>query len=392
MNPNSNSGAASSRHPAHAYEELVLAPYAMHSAASRGRRHPEPPHPYRTAFQRDRDRIVHSAAYRRLSYKTQVFTGELGDYHRTRLTHTLEVASIARTLARALRLNEDLAEALALMHDIGHPPFGHAGEEVLDDCLAECGGFNHNRQALRIVERIEIRYPDFPGLNLTAEVLEGQVHRAPPAPPAGSSVPPGADGSPLLEAQIVDAADSIAYDTHDVDDALELGLLTLDALIEQPLWREAASRVRRKHAAVVGDELRRAVLHELIDWQVSDLVRRMEASLQDRRYASVDDIRKGPPVAVPSPEISEPKRAFEAFLFERVYRHASVLATRRQCKEQLREMFAAFVHGRAGLPDKFVVIAREEGLARAAADYVAGMTDRYARHEYERLRSDGAIT
>src|SRR5580692_5754551 len=201
-----------------AREQLLLAPYAMRSADSAGRKHTEPPHPYRAPFQRDRDRIVHSAAYRRLSSKTQVFTGEMGDYHRTRLTHTLEVASIARTLGRALRLNEDLVEALALAHDLGHPPYGHAGEDVLDECLRGEGGFSHNRQALRIMEQLEQRYPDFPGLNLSIEVLEGQAtridHRA-----AGSQ--------PLLEVQVVEAADSIAYDTHDADDALELKVLEL---------------------------------------------------------------------------------------------------------------------------------------------------------------------
>src|SRR3972149_543550 len=200
-------------------EAALLAPYAMHSAESAGRRHPEPPHPYRGPYQRDRDRILHSAAFRRLSQKTQVFMGDMGDYHRTRLTHTLEVASIARTMARALRLNEDLVEALAMAHDIGHPPFGHSGEDVLDECLRDHGGFNHNEQALRIVELLETRYPEFSGLHLSLEVLEGQRYRA----QKGSSH--GASAGPLLEVQVVDAADSMAYDSHDADDALEIGLL-----------------------------------------------------------------------------------------------------------------------------------------------------------------------
>src|SRR6476646_3943509 len=199
-------------------EDLILAPYAMHSANTKGRRHPELDHPYRGPYQLDRDRIIHSAAFRRLSHKTQVFTGDMGDYHRTRLTHTLEVSSIARTIARALRLNEDLVEALALAHDLGHPPFGHSGEDVLDECLQNDGGFNHNAQALRIFELIESAYPYFPGLNLSCEVLEGQRHRA----DKGPSEP---HECPLLEVQAVDAADSIAYDTHDADDSLELGLL-----------------------------------------------------------------------------------------------------------------------------------------------------------------------
>jgi dGTPase len=370
----------------------------MHSSASHGRRHAESAHPYRSPYQRDRDRIVHSAAYRRLSYKTQVFTGELGDYHRTRLTHTLEVATIARTLARALALNEDLAEALALMHDIGHPPFGHAGEEVLNDCLAGCGGFNHNAQALRIVERLEIRYPKFPGLNLTAEVLEGQARRASRYHGSVSQgrdegTGEGGDGgnSPLLEVQIVEAADSIAYDTHDADDALELGLLSLDELIEEPLWREAACRVGRRHIALRGDELRRAVLHELIDWQVGDLFARMQLALRERQIASVEDVRRAPPLAVPSGEIAEPKRTFEAFLFERVYRHPNVLDTRRQAKAELRAMCDALTSASAKPPLKFAALAEEEGIARAAADYLAGMTDRYARQEYERMRREGVV-
>src|SRR5690606_1530209 len=236
-------------------EQALLAPWAMTSRASAGRQRPEPRHPYRSGFQRDRDRITHCAAFRRLSHKTQVFTGDLGDYHRSRLTHTLEVASIARTMARALSLNEDLVEALALLHDIGHPPFGHAGEEVLDQRLHEHGGFNHNAQALRIVERLEIRYPRFPGLNLSAEVLEGQHRRA--------NKSAAFDTQPLLEVQVVDAADSIAYDAHDADDALELGLLTLDDLAELTLWREAAERVGSRYEGLTNLELRRAVIHEL---------------------------------------------------------------------------------------------------------------------------------
>ncbi len=261
-------------------EAALLAPYAMHSADSGGRKHPEAEHPYRGPFQRDRDRITHSSAYRRLSNKTQVFMGEMGDYHRTRLTHTLEVASIARTLGRALRLNEDLIEALALAHDIGHPPFGHSGEDALNECLKDHGGFCHNRQALRIVEQLEHRYPEFPGLNLTHEVLAGQQTRAEKSARSGGA---------LLEVQVVDAADSVAYDTHDADDALELKLLRLDELLEIPLWREAAARVRRRWTAIEGRTLERAVLHELIDWQVSDLLQQAGAELGDGRVASAAD-------------------------------------------------------------------------------------------------------
>ena len=218
-------------------ESALLAPWAMHAADSAGRVHPEPAHPFRSPYQRDRDRIVHSAAFRRLAHKTQVFTGYHGDYHRSRLTHTLEVTSIARTLARALGLNEDLVEALALGHDIGHPPLGHAGEDTLDDLLRSEGGFNHNAQALRIMEFLETRYPHFPGLNLSREVLDAQATRK----------KDGTAPAPLLETQVVDAADSIAYDTHDADDAIELGLVTLEELLALPLVADAAARARDRY-------------------------------------------------------------------------------------------------------------------------------------------------
>ncbi len=227
-------------------ERAILAPYAMHSADSLGRHYPEPVHPYRGTYQRDRDRILHSAAFRRLSQKTQVFTGTMGDYHRTRLTHTLEVSSIARTIARALRLNEDLVEALALAHDLGHPPFGHSGEDVLNECLKDHGGFNHNAQALRICELLESSFRPFPGLNLTREVLDGQQRRSEKHRQAASPQDAAQHAnSPLLEVQVVDVADSIAYDAHDADDALELGLLEPDQLLQVPLWSEARERIAR---------------------------------------------------------------------------------------------------------------------------------------------------
>ncbi len=311
-----------------AREAWLLAPYAMRSAASAGRKYPEPPHAYRSPFARDRDRVVHSAAFRRLAYKTQVFTGELGDYHRSRLTHTLEATSIARTIGRALLLNEDFIEALALVHDIGHPPFGHAGEDVLDDCLREFGGFSHNRQALRIVEQLERRYPEFVGLNLSQEVLEGQAVRASKTSPDMRT--------PWIEAQVVDAADSIAYDTHDADDALELGLLTLEDLLAEPLWSEAADRVRRRYAALAAPELRRAVLHELVDWQVGDLLARTTVRLADLHIDSVALVRANPRVVQPSAELAEKKVALEKMLHGRVYRHPQVLRMRSEARSCAR--------------------------------------------------------
>lgn len=358
-----------------ARESQLLAPYAMHSADSAGRKHPEPSHPYRGPFQRDRDRIVHSAAYRRLSYKTQVFTGEMGDYHRSRLTHTLETTSIARTLGRALRLNEDLIEALALLHDIGHPPFGHAGEDTLNECLQEHGGFSHNRHALTIAEELESRYPDFPGLNLSIEVLDGQTGR----------VHKTRENRSLLESQVVDAADSVAYDTHDADDAMELNLLELDELCEIPLWRQAAIRVRGRWAALDPSELRRAILHELIDWQVGDLLEQTQQRIHAHRIDSVQTVRSGPHLVQASDELAPLKQELEAFLYERVYRHPDVLPMRSRAQGFLRKMFDGFVHQPELLPEKFQSRAEAVGVERAAGDYLAGMTDRYAQREYERL-------
>jgi dGTPase len=354
-------------------EQALLAPYAMHSALSSGRKYPEPPHPYRGPFQRDRDRIVHSTAYRRLSNKTQVFTGEMGDFHRTRLTHTHEVASVSRTLGRALRLNEDLIEALALMHDLGHPPFGHAGEDVLHECLRDHGGFSHNRQALRIVEIIERRYPEFPGLNLSFEVLAGQQSRA---------MKRAAPERPLLEVQVVDAADSIAYDTHDVDDALQLGLLTPAELAEVPLWRQAVARVRARYQSLDEGESRRATLHELIDWQIGDMLAAASRRLEAGDIDCLAAVHAAPPIVAFEPELAALKAELEKFLYERVYRHPTVVDSRRVAQAELRTMFAGYCARPELLPESFRLRIAEYGLERSVCDYLAGMTDRYCRSEY----------
>jgi dGTPase len=282
---------------------------------------------------------------------------------------------VARNLGRALRLNEDLIEALALAHDIGHPPFGHAGEDVLDECLADDGGFNHNAQALRIFEELETRYHEFPGLNLSVEVLEGQFNRA----------NKGAGLAALLEVQVVDAADSIAYDTHDADDALESGLLALEELLELPLWREAAARVRRRAAALTRDELRRAVLHELIDWQVSDLLEGTLQRLTEREIDTVADVRAAGPLIYPDADLAEKKAELERFLHQRVYRHPLVMSGRRQAQAALRTMFDGFVAQPELLPPWGRDRATRDGLRRATADHLAGMTDRFARQEFSRL-------
>jgi len=377
-------------------EEGTLAPFAAKSGRSSGRAVPEGEHPYRTAFQRDRDRVIHSAAFRRLAYKTQVFVNHEGDYYRTRLTHSTEAAQISRTIARAIGLNEDLCEVVALGHDLGHTPFGHSGQDALDECMREHGGFEHNRQSLRVVELLERRYPEFPGLNLTREVLDGQTHRA-RKPVALNSEPASGEHSsfdtrhssfrlsPLLEVQVVDAADSIAYNAHDADDALEIGLVSISQLLEVPLWREARDRVERRFKNLDHRQLRRAIVHELIDWQVGDVLAVAQRDLSDCRIYSVADARRAAPITRPSAELAEKKSGLEQFLFDEVYRHPTVLAKRRDAQLALHEMFDVLVNQPEQLPTKFARLTKRDGLPRAVADYLAGMTDRFALEEHGRL-------
>ena len=359
-------------------ESLWLATYAMYAAESVGREHAEPAHPYRTPFQRDRDRIVHSSAYRRLAHKTQVFIGDKGDYHRTRLTHTIEVATIARTIGRVLRLNEDLIEALALMHDIGHPPFGHAGEDILDECTSDIGGFNHNEHAVRIVTLLESRYPEFPGLNLSREVIAGQSNRV-----KDGQLPAT---QPLLEVQVVDAADSIAYDSHDADDALELGLLEWEELLEVPLWREAVTRVQCRFESLDSIQLRRAVIHQLIEIMVSDLITTSHQRLLDNRIDSTVAVanQRTRLVTVSEP-LQQQMAELESFLFERVYRHPTVLAERAVASEALREMFARYSARPEQLPNEWHQRVDTDGIGRTVCDFLAGMTDRFALEEHRRV-------
>ncbi len=367
-------------------EQLLLAPWAMHGVDTAGRVYPEPPHQFRSPYQRDRDRIVHSAAFRRLAHKTQVFTGYHGDYHRSRLTHTLEVTSIARTLARALALNEDLVETLALAHDIGHPPLGHAGEDTLANLLRDEGGFNHNAQALRIMEVLESRYPEFPGLNLSREVLDAQATRK----------KDGTAPAPLLEAQVVDAADSIAYDTHDADDAVELKLVTLDELLELPLVADAARRVEARHGRLEGTEARRAILHELVDFQVAELIRTSRHAIESLDVDSVARVRQVfrgdgpmPPrrIIAHDAELAAGKRQLERFLFDRVYRSDRVLKMRVPAQQKLTELFEWYAARPDELPAGYRHRAATYGVGRSAADYIAGMTDRYLEVDHRRRLS-----
>jgi dGTPase len=354
-------------------EAFLLASYAMHSGDSRGRKYSEREQNYRGPFQRDRDRIVHSTAFRRLSGKMQVFTGDMGDYHRTRLTHTQEVASIARTLGRALRLNEDLIEALALFHDLGHPPFGHAGEDALNSCLVEHGGFSHNRQAIVVVEQLEHPYANFTGLNLTYEVLESQASRI------------RKDRTilaPLLEAQVVEAADSATYDAHDADDAIKLGLVSIDDLQENRLMRQVITTVRTEYTCDNDDILRRAVVHELIDLQVRDVLQITAPYLLACEGMTSADLWQHAYRIGPSAEIREQKIELEKFLYQRVYRHPRLMEVRERAQSRIHEMFHGYLKRMELLPPFFQQRAETCGPERSVGDYIGCMTDRFCDQQF----------
>jgi dGTPase len=372
------------------WEDRSLAPYAMRTRQSRGRRHPEPPHPYRTLYQRDRDRIVHSTAFRRLMHKTQVLAAQTNDHHRTRLTHTLEVAQIARTIARRLGLNEDLTEAVALSHDLGHPPFGHAGEQALDECMADRGGFEHNLHALRIVALLEYRYPDFPGLNLSWETLEAMAlhSRRRDAPEAAEYV---AAGRPFLEAQVADAADSLAYDAHDVDDALSAGLVTVDDLEEVEFWRRASEQARQRHGVLGPEQYQPTVVRLLIAWQVGDLLDQTRQRLRQERIRNLDDVRAFPgPLINSGPEVLRLKAELEAFLHRRVYNHYRVQRMATKGSRIVRMLFDEFRRAPQLLPPRYARRIDGMPVERVVCDYLAGMTDRYAQDEFQRLFQPGA--
>jgi dGTPase len=366
-------------------EDDVLASYAMRTRQSRGRRHAEAPHPFRTLYQRDRDRIVHSTAFRRLMHKTQVVVSQTNDHHRTRLTHTLEVAQISRTIARQLGLNEDLTEAIALAHDLGHPPFGHAGETALDECMRDHGGFEHNWHGLRILEQLEYRYADFPGLNLSWEVLEAQALHSKRRDTTEIKPFAGA-GQPLLEAQLVDAADSLAYNTHDLDDALNVGLIVGDDVQEVQFWQRAAEQVRKQHPAIGPDQLQPAVVRALINWQVADLLEHTRQRLRQQQIHTVEDVRHAQATLVgPGPEVRAFKEDLEKFLHRRVYNHYRVLRMAAKGRRFLFALFQEFCRAPGLLPERYQRRAQTTPIQRTVCDYLAGMTDRFAQNEYLRL-------
>jgi dGTPase len=367
-------------------EERGLAPYAMHSRRTRGRVHSEPEHPFRLVFQRDRDRIIHSTAFRRLEYKTQVFVNHEGDYYRTRLTHTMETAQITRTVARALRLNEDLAEAVALAHDLGHTPFGHAGERILNQLMETYGGFEHNAQSLRIIDLLEERYPTFRGLNLSWEVREGVVKHSPPYDrPLAQTFEPGR--APCLEAQIVDYADEIAYNSHDIDDGLKSGLLTAEQLQEVTLWRETFGRVSSQYPDAGFRIWRYQVQRAVIDEFVTDLIATIVERMRTQQLDSVEAIRShGRPIATFSPAMEAKRLELKAFLMENLYRHYRVMRMAVKAQKIMANLFQAYMDEPAQLPPHIVARWKAgEDRARVIADYIAGMTDRFAVDEHNKL-------
>jgi dGTPase len=374
----------------------LLAPYAADPARSRGRRHREPPAGSRTEFQRDRDRIVHSTAFRRLEYKTQVFVNHEGDLFRTRLTHSLEVAQIARTVARNLGLNEDLSEAIALAHDLGHTPFGHAGQDALNACMRPYGGFEHNAQSLRVVDELEDKYASFRGLNLTFEAREGILKHCSKRLARGL----GELGErflkrrqPGLEAQVANLADEIAYNNHDLDDGLRAQLLTVAQLEAVPLVARHLATVRKAYRRLTPKQLRHETIRRLISTLITDLTATTRQRLAQAMPTDIDAVRaQARPLVAFSPELRRETTALKRFLFKHLYRHEHVHRMTVAAHETVSRLFEAFFTEPRRMPPEHAAAARvaerqggKAGRARIVADYIAGMTDRYARAEFERL-------
>ena len=373
----------------------ALARWACDPARSRGRRIPEAASPPRNEHQRDRDRVVHCTAFRRLVYKTQVFVNHEGDLFRTRLTHSLEVAQLSRSIARALALNEDLVEAIALAHDLGHTPFGHAGQDALDACMKAHGGFEHNLQSLRVVDRLEQRYPSFDGLNLTFETREGILKRCPralaermeAAQPDGVAHRFVVGGEPSLEAQLCNLADEIAYAAHDIDDGVRSGLLSFDQLDAVPLVARHRDAALREHPALAGAPERRLLsetLRRMLSAQVRDVTEHTRERLQANAPPDVQAVRASPPLVGFSPEMRQEAVALKRLLFAALYRHPQVERTTSRAREVLRALFDGYAQAPRELPEEHRAAFEERG-PRALADYVAGMTDRFAAREYRRL-------
>lgn len=369
---------------------MSLAPYASHPAQSRGRRHAEAPAPTRDAFQRDRDRIVHSTAFRRLVYKTQVFLNHEGDLFRTRLTHSLEVAQLGRSIARSLRLNEDLVEAIALAHDLGHTPFGHAGQDALDACMEAHGGFEHNLQSLRVVDALEHRYPQYDGLNLSFETREGilkhcsraNAERLEAAEPGGLGRRFLDRTQPSLEAQLCNLADEIAYNAHDIDDGVRSGLIGLERLGEVALFSRYLRETQEEHPQLQGRRVLYEAIRRMLSAQVYDVIDASRSALEAAAPGDADDVRRAAPLVLFSETMRIQSTELKQFLFRNLYRHQRVVQTTSRAKEVVRELFAAYIDDAQQMPASY---AQRDDRHRAVADYIAGMTDRFAIREYERL-------
>ena len=372
--------------------ESMLAPYAAHESRSRGRRHAEPTAAYRGEYQRDRDRIVHSTAFRRLVYKTQVFVNHEGDLYRTRLTHSLEVAQIARTAARALNLNESLVEAVSLAHDLGHTPFGHAGQDALNECMRDFGGFEHNLQSLRVVDELEYRYPEFRGLNLTFETREGILKHC----SARNARELGDVGErflarrqPGLEAQLANIADAIAYNNHDVDDGLRAGLLDVDQLREEPMFEEQYEGAAEHYPGLERRRLVYETIRRMINHVVTDLIDTTRQRLQERAPGSIDDVRAADgPIVMFSEETHRQHQSLKRFLMKNLYKHEKVRQMTDEARSMVEHLFRSYFGRPIEMAEEFTALALggdDLRRARTVADYIAGMTDRYAIAEYRRL-------
>ncbi len=365
-------------------EDQTLSSYAQKSRVSRGRLHAEEEHPYRTIFQRDRDRIIHSSAFRRLQYKTQVFVNHEGDYYRTRITHTMEVAQIARSIARSLGLNQDLTEAIALAHDLGHTPFGHSGEKVLNEIMKDEGGFEHNAQSYRIVTHLEDKYPAFRGLNLSYEVLEGvDKHRTRydrPLDTVGEQY--------TLEAQIVDLADEIAYTSHDLDDGLTSGLLGFDGLGQTGLWKRNYDKVLIQNPGLASNKMKYQTVRSIINEEVTDLLTEADSRLASRGIQTLDQVRSCPEELVSfSNAFRQEHLEMKKYLFQNMYRHPKVTRMEGKAAKVLKELFRIYEETPEILPGntREKIRLAQEPLRRIICDYIAGMTDRFAIEEYEKL-------
>jgi dGTPase len=366
-------------------EERYLAPYAMKSMHTRGRVHPEEEHPYRSVYQRDKDRIIHSTAFRRLEYKTQVFVNHEGDYYRTRLTHTIEVAQISRCISRVLNLNEDLAEAIAVAHDLGHTPFGHSGEDALRILMKDHGGFEHNIQGLRVVDVLENRYSKFSGLNLSWEARESIAkHKSLYDNPNTSQFE--MNKQPLLEAQIVDLADSIAYDNHDIDDSLKAGLIMESDLEEIELWRYAKEKVKEQYGNLCKDLEKSHTVKYLIDFEVTDLIEHTQSILEKMRTKTTNDVQQCKERLVSfSPGLDKKKQELQEFLQNNVYNHYRVARMADKARRFVEDLFKVFIENPMQLPPEYQKWIEKEGLYQGVCDYIAGMTDRFAQDEYLKL-------